>query len=90
MALRTDRHSVAFRFPFSLRGFDGLQPAGTYTIETEEELHGQLLFTAYHRISTSIVLPLPGSGSGSYQMMRIDPADLEAAQLRDAECAAAM
>jgi hypothetical protein len=88
MPLRTSRHSVTFRFPFSVRGLDGLQPAGTYTIETDEELLEQLSFTAYRRVSTSIVLPLPGSGSGSYQMMKIDPADLEVAQRRDTESAA--
>jgi hypothetical protein len=66
-----------------------VQPPGTYTIETDEELLDQLSFTAYHRVSTSIVLPLRRSGSGSYQMIKIDPAELEAALRRDAENAAA-
>lgn len=85
MSLRTNRRDVTFRFPFSIRGLDGVQPAGTYVIETDEALLEQLSLTAYHRVSTSIVLPLRGSRGGSYQMIGIDPADLEAAQLRDGE-----
>jgi len=87
MTLRTSRHSVIFKFPFSMHGLDGVQPAGTYTIETDELLLEQLSFQAYRRVSTSIVLPLRGSSRG-YQMMKIDPAELEAAQRRDGESSA--
>ena len=79
---RTSRRSVSFRAPFRLSGLDGLQPAGTYIIETDEELLEELSFPAYRRVSTSIVMP---RGASSYQMIRIDPAELEAAQARDAE-----
>ena len=58
MTLRTSRRSVTFGSPFSLPGLDGIQPAGTYTIETDEELLEQMSFTAYHRVSTSMVVPL--------------------------------
>lgn len=85
MSLRTQRESVTFRAPFSIPGLDDLQPAGTYTIETEDELLEPLSFTAYHRVSTSIVLPL---GRNSYQIVKIDPGDLAAAQRRDADSAA--
>jgi hypothetical protein len=61
-----------------------VQPPGTYTIETDEELLEQLSFTAYHRVSTSIILPLKRGGSGSYELIKIDPAELEAALRRDA------
>lgn len=81
MTVRTRRESVIFRAPFSLRGVDGVQPAGTYEIEIEDELLEPLSFTAYHRVATSLVLPV---GKHSYQMVRIDPADLAAAQRRDA------
>jgi len=89
MTLRTRRHSVTFLLPFSIPGLDGVQPPGTYTIETDEELLEQLSFTAYHRVSTSIVLPLRSGGGGSYEMVKIDPAELEAALRHDAENAAA-
>ncbi len=85
MTMRTTRQSVTFRRPFSISGIDGVQPAGTYVVETDEELLEELSFPAYHRVSTSIILPVQGGGSGSYQVVRIDPADLEEAQRRDAE-----
>ena len=84
MTLRTTRHTVTFRLPFSIPGIDGVKPPGTYTIETDEELLEQLSFTAYRRVSTSIVLPLR-RGVGSYELIKIDPAELEAALRRDAE-----
>ena len=84
MTLRTTRRSVTFRLPFSIPGIDSVQPPGTYTIETDEELLEQLSFTAYHRVSTSIILPLKMGGSGSYELIKIDAAELEAALRRDA------
>ena len=85
MTTRTTRQSVTFRRPFSVSGAEGVQPAGTYIVETDEELLEGLSFPAYHRIATSIILPVRGGGSGSYQVVRIDPAELEEAQRRDAE-----
>ena len=38
MTVRTSRKTVTFRQPFSLSGIDEVQPAGTYTVETDEEL----------------------------------------------------
>jgi hypothetical protein len=76
MTIRTRRESVTFASPFVLPGLDGLQPAGTYVVETDEELLEQLSFTAYRRISTTLVMPL---GGGSYQMIKVDPALVEAA-----------
>jgi len=84
MTVRTRRHEVTFRFPFFLRGLDGTQPAGTYTVERDEELLEQMSFPAYHRIGTWIIIP---RGVGSYEKFSIDPADLEAAQQRDAAAA---
>jgi hypothetical protein len=72
-----------------MRGIDGVQPAGTYTIETDEELLEQLSFRAYRRVSTSIVLPLRGSSRGC-EMIKIDPTELEAARRRDSESGGAV
>jgi len=47
MTVRTSRKSVTFTQPFSLSGIDKVQPAGTYTVETEEELLPGLSFPAY-------------------------------------------
>jgi hypothetical protein len=84
MPERTTHSSVTFLHPFSLVGLDGVQPAGTYTIETVEETLDNLSFVAYRRISTTIVLPAVGSPSRQRQVVTIDPQDLEAALERDA------
>ena len=84
MTERITRRSVTFLHPFSLDGVDGVQPAGTYIIETVEEPLGNLSFIAYRRVSTTIVLPSSDTPTLSRQMVAIDPRDLEAAQKRDA------
>ncbi len=81
MTVRTKTRDVTFRRPFSLKGVDGVLPPGTYSVETDEELLEQLSFTAYQRVATSIRVP---TGGNSYQVFRVDPADLDAAEKRDA------
>jgi len=85
MPERTTHSSVTFLHPFSLVGLDGVQPAGTYTIETVEETVDNLSFVAYRRVSTTIVVPAVGTPTRQRQVVTIDPRDLEAAQKRDAE-----
>src|SRR5579884_1066617 len=70
---------VVFARPFSLAGLDGLQPAGTYTIETQEELLEGLSFPAYRRIGTVILLPARPGSMITGQAVAVDPAELEAA-----------
>ena len=69
MPERTTRTTVTFLRPFSLTDVDGVQPAGTYTVETVDTTLDNLSFIAYRRVSTSIMLPL----------------ELEAAVKRDAQ-----
>jgi len=83
MTVRTTTKNVTFRRPFSIRGADGAQPPGTYTVETEEEQLPGLSFLAYRCISTTIVLSAPYGGSTARQMITIEPSDLEAAQASD-------
>jgi hypothetical protein len=83
MTVRTTTRSVTFRRPFSLQGVDGLQPAGTYVVETEEEAIPALSFLAYRRLSTTMVLSTRYGGAVVRQVVTIDPTDLEAAQGRD-------
>jgi len=80
MTVRTSRKSVTFTQPFSLSGFDEVQPAGTYTVETDEELLPGLSFPAYRRVATLIFLRARGVG----EVVNIDPLELQAAQERDA------
>jgi hypothetical protein len=77
---RIVRKSVSFAAPFYVEGVEREQPAGTYEIEVVEELIQGLSFLAYRTVSTSIVLPLPGRGRHSYQVARIDPSLVLAAQ----------
>ena len=50
MTMRTSRRTVTFARPFSLRGIETEQPAGTYAVETDEELLEGLSFPAYRRL----------------------------------------
>ena len=78
-SMRTTRESVTFDHPFWLDGVDGMQPAGTYPVDVDEELIEGLSFLAYRRVATTIYLPLPGRGAGSVQAVTVDPQELAAA-----------
>jgi hypothetical protein len=45
MTERTTRTTVTFTRPFSLSGIDEVQAAGTYTVETNEELLQDVSFS---------------------------------------------
>ena len=81
--MRTTRESVIFAHPFVLDGAEGVQPAGTYDVEVDEELIEGLSFLAYRRVATTIYLPLGSRAVGSHQAVRVDPGELEAVH-RDA------
>lgn len=85
MTLRTTRTLTTFARPFWLDEVAELQPAGTYAVQTDEELIEGLSFLAYRRVSTTIALPLKAAPTGSFQIVTIDPAALEAALKRDGE-----
>jgi hypothetical protein len=79
MAGRTTRMSVTFSRPFSLVDVDGIQPAGTYRIQTVDVTLDSLSFLAYRRVSTTIELPAVGTAGSKRQVITIDPLELEAA-----------
>ena len=83
MTVRTSRKTVTFTQPFSLSGLDEVQPAGTYTVETDEELLPGLSFPAYRRIASLIFLRSRGGGP-IVEVASVDPLELQAAQERDA------
>jgi hypothetical protein len=88
MMTRTIKTTVTFARPFSLSGFDGQQPAGSYSVETDEELLEGMSFPAYRRMATMMQLnssaSLKGSASGILQVAVIDPTQLAAALAADA------
>jgi hypothetical protein len=80
MTIRTTRTTVTFARPFSLHGVDGIQPAGVYDVDTDEELIDDLSFLAYRRVATTIHL----QRDGATQVYRVDPVELDASLLHDA------
>src|SRR5690242_3387800 len=84
MDRRTSREAVTFARPFSLRGIDGVQPAGTYLVETDAELIPGLSFIAWRRVASLMFLPSRPGGPVLGRIATIDPLELEAARARDA------
>jgi hypothetical protein len=87
MTERITHSSVTFEHAFFLRDMEGMQPPGTYLIETVEEPLGNLSFLAYRRLSPSIALPAVGVASLRKQVVTIDPDELRAALAKDAMAA---
>jgi hypothetical protein len=87
MTVRTSHKTVTFIRPFSLSALDEVQAAGTYTVQTDEELLPGVSFPAWRRIATVIFLPSRPGGAFVEQMVSIDPLELEAAEERDAASA---
>jgi hypothetical protein len=83
MADRTTRRTVTFRRPFHLSGIEDI-PAGSYEVETEEELLTDVSFPAYRRVATYLFLPPRRPDSFSAQMAQIDPLELASAEEMDA------
>lgn len=78
MITRTRSKTWTFSKPFTLKGVDRPLPAGDYRVTTDEELIEGLSFPVYRRVATMIFVP--GPAPRSFEMVTVDPADLQAAQ----------
>ncbi len=78
MTARTTCRTMIFSRPFRLSGMESEQPAGRYVVETDEELLEGLSFPAYRRTATYLTLPRRAHGVISSEMVRVDPAELDA------------
>lgn len=78
---RSTRKTVTFAHPFHLIGIDGILAPGSYEIETIEEQLDGLSFTAYRRVSTTVLVC--DSSTRARQVTEIDPDDLAAALSKD-------
>lgn len=79
MTIRITRKTVSFTVPFQLPGFAEPLPAGSYEVETDEEMLEGNGHTAYHRVATTLRVD-----KGSVvEHHPIDPAHLAAALERD-------
>ena len=83
MTGRTTRRSVTFSQPFSLSDIDGIQPAGTYRVQTVDVSLEKNALPAYRRISTTIELPDVGAAGLRRRVMTVDALELEAALTKD-------
>jgi hypothetical protein len=84
MTMRTTSKTVTFMHPFNLSGKDEVQPAGTYTVETDEELLQASSIPAYRRIATLLRLERT-TGRLLIQIVETNPVELAAALARDAQ-----
>jgi hypothetical protein len=76
--MRTRRKQITFEAPFHLRVCDGVFPAGTYEVDTDEELIDGMSFVAYRRTATRIRLPAIGTKTMCHEVMMVQPSELEA------------
>jgi hypothetical protein len=83
MTTRTSSKTVTFARPFLLKGVDRMMTAGDYRVVTDEELIQELSFPVYRRVATMIFVP--AASGHAFEMVTIDPRDLEDAQVRDAQ-----
>jgi len=84
MTMRTTKSTVIFMRPFNLGGFDGEQPAGSYSVETDEELLEGVSFPAYRRMATMMQLDASARASAAnLQVAVINPDELAAALAAD-------
>lgn len=88
MNTRTNTTKITFAHAFTFNGAHGQIPAGTYDVETTDEQIDGLSFVAYRRTGTSIRLPNETANHHSWQIVEIDPADLDRALARDTELTA--
>ena len=79
METRITSKTVTFVQPFVLPGFERVEPAGSYIVETEEERIENVSVAVWRRTAT--VFHLTNAGTTEY--LRIDPADLKEALTRD-------
>ena len=84
MTIRTVETTVTFLHPFTLSSVDGLQPAGTYRLDTDEKQTDGLSFVIFQRLTTMLHLPADSEPGQMREVVRVDPAELAAALEADA------
>ncbi len=80
MAIRTTRSQLTFRNPFTLPEVNGPLAAGTYDIDTDEEVIEGNERTVYVRTATLLHIRSPGMT----RTVTVDPHSLAAALQKDA------
>lgn len=83
MTTRVTTRIVTFEKAFMLDEIEGLLPAGSYRVETEDETLDNVSFVAHRRIATHIFVPSRAGAAGGTQMWKIHPNGLSEALSRD-------
>lgn len=83
MTIRTKHSTLVFCEPFVLAGFDEELAAGTYRIETDEELLDTVSFPTWQRVRAVIHLRPDIARPGRFRSLTIGPCELDAAVARD-------
>lgn len=83
MLTRTTRTTVTFAKPFFLGDVEERFPAGTYDVDTEEELLEGLSFYAYRRVRAVLHLPTDARQPGVRRSLTTLPEYLDLALARD-------
>lgn len=83
MTIRTSSKFVIFNHPFKIGMLSELQPAGSYQVDTDEELIEGLSFVAYKRILTIIHLHSKTKLKNLTRALTISAKDLETALRKD-------
>lgn len=78
MSVRSSEALVTLSHPFTTSGLDGVQPAGTYRIVTDEEEIVGISFLAFRRTATLLHVPAIEISKTARQVVSIDPAELDA------------
>jgi hypothetical protein len=77
--VKSTETTVTFRKPFVLSALDAPQPAGTYRLLTDDEEIGGINSPGLRRVGTLLQIPRIASSSPNYQLIPVDPAELQAA-----------
>jgi hypothetical protein len=88
MTIRTESKIVSFKEPFTLRNVDGIQPAGDYSVEVDDELIEGMSCTVYRRVATRLHIPSMSSPQTITQVVAVNQTELDAALMKDRHTAA--
>ncbi|MEQ1781610.1 MAG: hypothetical protein ABMA14_09635 [Hyphomonadaceae bacterium] len=83
MTTRVTTRVVTFEKAFRLDEVDGLLPAGSYRVETEDETLDSVSFVAHRRIATHTFAPSRAGAAGGTQMWKIHPNGVSEALSQD-------
>lgn len=82
---RMSQKTVTFQHPFQLHGRGEIFPAGSYVVDTTEELVEGISFTVYRRVATQLHMKSRQHGMLYDRLLDINPIDLDFALVQDAD-----